>query len=350
MHPMAELALAILATLAVVFLVWGILVAFFSVDVPRPPERHPDPTTTTDEALARLKELKARDTVAYNEVCHTALLEPDGAASATIVYFHGFTNCPNQFVQGAAELSRRGYRVLMPRQPHMGLKDVLTHDLHSLTPIEITELADTTIDIAAGFGDPVYVIGLSTGGLVAAWTATTREEVVRLVTSAPVVTPKGVPMPLVRLAVRFPRLLPPIYIWWDSKKKDKLGESPYVYPGFPLRSIFRFMLFGVLMSSRIARPGHTLERVAVTTNVNDSAVSIDEGRWFACRTFEGHTRQLVDEQIDAKLGWGHDFVDPSGPAHGSPAQVADVFLAGLGLTQDETAGGLVKMVPLGSTA
>ena len=153
-------------------------------------------------------------------------------------------------------------------------------------------------------------------------------------------------MPLVRLAVRFPRLLPPIYLWWDPKKKDKLGESAYVYPGFPLRSIFRFMLFGVLMSSRIVRPAHTLDRVAVTTNVNDAAVSIEEGRWLVRRTFDGHAEQLVDVQIDAKLGWGHDFVDPSGPAHGSPAQVADVFLTGLGLTDDDTAGGLVESVPL----
>jgi pimeloyl-ACP methyl ester carboxylesterase len=346
MHPWLELVLAVLAAAAVVCALWGVLVAFFSIDIPKPPKRDPRPTNTPEEALARLKELQARDTDDYNEVCRTALLEPEGPAKATIVYFHGFTNCPNQFLQGGAELSRRGYRVLMPRQPHMGLKDVLTHDLHGITPEEISELADTTIDIAVGFGDPVYVVGLSTGGLVAAWTATTRDEVVRLVTSAPVVTPKGVPMPLVRLAVRFPRLLPDIYLWWDPKKKDKLGESAYVYPGFPLRSIFRFMLFGVLMSSRIVRPAHTLDRVAVTTNVNDAAVSIEQGRWLVRRTFSGHAETLVDIQIDPKLGWGHDFVDPSGPAHGSPSQVADVFLIGLGLMDGDAAVGLVTTVGL----
>ena len=346
MQPWLELVFAVLAAIVAVCVVWGLLVAFLSVDIPAPPKRDPRPTRTVQEALARLKELKARDTAAFSEVCHTALIEPGGPAKATIVYFHGFTNCPNQFLQGAAELSQRGYRVLMPRQPHMGFKDVLTHDLHNLIPAEISELADTTIDIAVGFGDPVYVVGLSTGGLVAAWTATTRDEVKRLLASAPVVTPKGVPMPLVRLAVTFPRLLPPIYLWWDPKKKDKLGESPYVYPGFPLRSIFRFMLFGVLMSSRIVRPQHALDRVAVTTNVNDAAVSLQEGRWFVRRTFEGHATQLVEVAIDARLGWGHDYVDPSGPAHGSPAQVADLFLTGLGLTDDETAGGLVKTIAL----
>ena len=348
MHPWLQFALAVLAIAAVMLVVWALLVAFFSVDIPKPPKRDPRPTRTPEEALARLRELKARDTSDYSEVCHTALLEPAGPAKATIVYFHGFTNCPNQFLQGAAELSRRGYRVLLPRQPHMGLKDVLTHDLHKLTPAEISQLSDTTVDIAVGFGDPVYVVGLSTGGLVAAWAATTRDEVERLVTSAPVVTPKGVPMPLVRLAVRFPRLLPPIYLWWDPKKKDELGESPYVYPGFPLRSIFRFMLFGVLMSSRTVRPKHRLERVGVTTNVNDAAVSLEEGRWLVRRTFGDHSGELVEVVIDAKLGWGHDYVDPSGPAHGSPAQVADVFLAGLGLTGDDTAGGLAKTIPLGA--
>ena len=128
-HPGLELVMFIAIALGVMCLVWGALVAFFSVDIPKPPPRHCRPTRSPEEALSRLKELKARDTDEYNEVCHTALLEPEGASKGTIVYFHGFTNCPHQFMEAGAELSRRGYRVLMPRQPHMGRKDVLTHDL-----------------------------------------------------------------------------------------------------------------------------------------------------------------------------------------------------------------------------
>ena len=263
------------------------------------------------------------------------MLEPDGEARATIVYYHGFTNCPAQVRLAAEELRKRGYRVFAPRQPRMGRKDVLTKDLGDLEPAELTSFSDQVVDIAAGFGSPVYVVGLSTGGLLAAWTAATRDEVVRVVSAAPVVAPTGVPFPAVRLIVRFPHLIPNIYNWWNPKLRENLGESPYAYPGFPLRSIFRFMYLGVLLEGHKVRCTHELERAVLLSNPNDTAVRRDLGQRLVERAFAGHATDLAETRIAKSLDWTHDFVDPASPHGGSGEQVADVFLTALGVAEAE---------------
>jgi pimeloyl-ACP methyl ester carboxylesterase len=334
-HIGFDLIIAVVALLVAYFIVWGLLVAFLGVDQKRPPERHPRPAADRAEALARFEEFRRLDTADFSEACWSRLLEPEGAAKGTLIYYHGFTNCPAQLRDAAPALVDRGYRVLVPRQPRMGRADVLTRDLANLESSEIIEFSDRVVDIAAGFGDPVYVVGLSTGALLAAWTAATRDEVVRVVSAAPVVAPMGVPFPAVRLLVRFPHLIPKIYNWWNPKLKENLGESPYAYPGFPLASIFRYMYLGVLLHDRIVRCRHELERATLMSNPNDTAVRRDLGRAVIGRTFTGHAGAVTEASIAKGLDWTHDFVDPASPHGGSGEQVADVFLAALGLADAE---------------
>jgi pimeloyl-ACP methyl ester carboxylesterase len=343
MHVGLDAILA-LATLAVAYVVvWGLLVAFLGVDEKRPPQRHPRPAKDRAEALARFEEFHKRDTADFSEACWSKLLEPDGDAAGTVIYYHGFTNCPAQLRNAAPALAARGYRVLIPRQPRMGRADVLNKDLAGLESSEIIEFSDQVVDIAAGFGSPVYVVGLSTGALLAVWSAATRDEVVRVVSAAPVVAPMGVPFPAVRLLVRFPHLIPGIYNWWNPKLKENLGESPYAYPGFPLASIFRYMYLGVLLRDRTVRCEHELERATLLSNPNDTAVRRDLGLSLVRRTFEGHAAELTEARLGKELEWTHDFVDPASPHGGSGEQAAEVFLAALGLGGGE---GMVESAPM----
>jgi pimeloyl-ACP methyl ester carboxylesterase len=328
-----EVIVALGALFVAYMVVWGLLVAFLGVDEKRPPARHPDPAKDRAEALARFEEFRKRDTPDFSEACWSRLLEPEGAAKGTLIYYHGFTNCPAQLRLAAEPLRARGYRVLVPRQPRMGRADVLTKDLAELESSEIIEFSDQVVDIAAGFGDPVYVVGLSTGALLSAWSGATRDEVVRVVSAAPVVAPMGVPFPAVRLLVRFPHVIPKVYNWWNPKLKENLGESPYAYPGFPLASIFRYMYLGVLLRDRKVRCTHDLERATLLSNPNDTAVRRDLGLALITRTFSGHARELTEARIAKGLDWTHDFVDPASPHGGSGEQVADVFLAALGLAE-----------------
>jgi carboxylesterase len=323
------------------FAVWVALVAFRGATIAVPAPAPARPTRSPHEALARLAELQSADDEGVAEACRTRLLEPSEPCAATIVVWHGFTNCPAQFAAVAERFAAAGYRVLLPRMPHHGARDVLTRELLELRAADLTGHVGVCVDIATGFGAPVWVVGLSAGGVLAAWAAATRDEVSRAVLSAPFVAPKAIPMQLVRLLVRFRSLIPGLYLWWDPRKKADLGESPYVYPGFPLPGMVPFLHLAEALYDRHLTPDHRLRRVVLTSNPGDFAIRRDVARSFTFRVFDGRAETLAELTLDAQLGWWHDFVDPYGPHVGPTDHVAEVFLAALGVADDPAAGGAI---------
>jgi len=79
-----------------------------------------DPAADPAQARERLAALMALD-AALPEATRTRLVEPAGAAIATVVIWHGFTNAPSQFAAVAESLAELGYRVLLSRMPYHGL-------------------------------------------------------------------------------------------------------------------------------------------------------------------------------------------------------------------------------------
>lgn len=310
-----------------------------SVPAPRVPA--PDPPHERDAAMRRLDELFALDDGAdIPEMTRTRLLEPEVGTSTTIVIWHGFTNAPSQFVAVGERLRDAGYRVLLPRMPHHGQADLLNRDLKNLTEAELVAHVNTCIDIAAGLGRRVWVVGLSAGGTMAGWAAATRPEVSRVVIAAPLVAPKGFPMPAVRLCVKYPRIVPGMYMWWDPRVKADLGHSPYAYPGFPLPGVVPFLHLSESLFDGSVRVGHRLERAVLVSNSNDLAVRQDAARAFGASVFGPSADYYGEAVIDPGLGWAHDFVDPWSPGAGSTEQVTAILSACLGLG-DPAAGGVL---------
>jgi len=96
------------------------------------------PASGRDGALELYTQLSVRD-VDIPEPTRTHLFEPDTAARATVVIWHGFTNAPSQFTLIGEELKASGYRVLVPRMPFHGEADVLNRDLVRLTQTDEPE-------------------------------------------------------------------------------------------------------------------------------------------------------------------------------------------------------------------
>lgn len=307
--------------------------------IPAVPVGRPTPATDEDGARAKLAELMALD-AAIPEPTRSMLFESVGPARATVVIWHGFTNAPAQFVLVAEALSHYGLRVLVPRMPRHGQPDLLTKDLANLTAGELVDHANACIDIAAGFGDPVWVIGLSAGATLAAWVGATRDELDRLVLAAPLVAPKGLPLPLLRLLVRFPKLVPNAYFWWDPRKKADLGHSPYAYPGFPMPAILPFMHLSEALFDHSVNAGHELERTILVSNPGDFAIRRDAALQFAEEVFFRFSAVHGVAQIDGSLRWMHDFVDPNAADTGSTEQVSAILAAGFGIGEP-TAGGVL---------
>ena len=274
------------------------------------------------------------------EMTRTRFFEPSGTAKATIVIWHGFTNAPSQFAAVGQALAGLGYRILVPRMPYPGLEDVLNRELAKLASADLVSHAEAVIDVAAGFGDEVWVFGLSAGATVAAWAAAKRTEVTRLVLAAPLVAPTGIPMPVVRLLVKFPRIVPKVYFWWDPRKKADLGHSPYAYPGFPLPGIVPFLQLSEALFDHSVRLGHQLDRAVLTHNPGDFAIRKDAAKDFAAQLFFPRSDASGTACIDPELKWMHDFVDPWSPDAGTTEQVVAIVLACFGVG-DPAAGGVL---------
>ena len=196
------------------------------------------------------------------------------------------------------------------------------------------------MEIAIGLGGPVWVFGLSAGATLAGWAAATRPAVSRLVLAAPLVAPMGFPMPVVRMMVRKPWMVPKRYWWWDPRKKADLGHSPYAYPGFPIPGLMAFLQLSEALIDQAVVPTQQLERVVLTDNPGDFAVRRDVARTFASGVFGRHAEYYGEANVDPQLKWMHDFVDPWSPGAGTTEQVVAILSSALGVGEP-TAGGIL---------
>lgn len=114
--------------------------------------------------------------------CQPALHEQQGAYKGTVMLYHGFTACNQQFEQLVPRLTALGFVVLMPLLPghgakHKAMKEVnggrrVPDDYIDMLPSDFNEykaFADKMNQIMAGAGGETAVFGLSLGGAIAAY-------------------------------------------------------------------------------------------------------------------------------------------------------------------------------------
>jgi hypothetical protein len=140
--------------------------------------------------------------------------------------------------------------------------------------------------------------------------------------------------------VRFPRIVPRFYYWWDPRRKAELGHSPHAYPGFPVPGLMPYLHLSEALFDHSVIAGHRLERVVLVTNPGDFAIRKDAALDFASGVFGGHTDRFGEAKVDGSLKWMHDFVDPYSPGAGTTEQTAAVLAAALGVGEP-TAGGVL---------
>jgi carboxylesterase len=145
----------------------------------------PQPSATYAEALTRWQQVQQADDHTIHPVARSRLLTHGAPTECVAILLHGVTNCPQQFMALGRALFDRGYTVLIPRMPRNGLLDRHTDELKHLRAPELRRFIDTVVDIAAGLGAQVTIVGLSAGGILAAWAAQQRREIHRAVVIAP---------------------------------------------------------------------------------------------------------------------------------------------------------------------
>ena len=96
-----------------------------------------------------------------NPVCRSILLTHGIRTERAVFFFHGLTNCQQQFRELGQIFFDMGDNVLILRLPRHGMPDRKVENLSPLKAEELRDCADTSVDIACGLGQKVYVCGLS---------------------------------------------------------------------------------------------------------------------------------------------------------------------------------------------
>ena len=272
---------------------------------------HPtDPATDYETALARFTKVQTQDETneKINPVCCSRLLTHGHKTKRVIILMHGMTNCPQQFVDFAPKFFEQGYNVLVPRMPHNGLADPDTDALKLLKAAELRDCSNEMVDIARGLGEHVTYLGLSVGGLMAAWVAQYRADVNKAVIIAPsfTISPR-LGLVLSKVVMRLFLMMPNIMTQRFRPFKDGPDHN---YLGFASKGLGEMMRFGFSIYNASKKTGASAQSVLIITNAADAAVNNKIILQVAQHWQTNGLQQLDKYQFEAKYKLIHDLIDP----------------------------------------
>ena len=284
----------------------------------------PDPAPSYADATARFADVRAGEGE-VRPVCRSRLLATGRRTDRAVVLFHGLTNCPRQMWELAQAFRRRGANVLVLRAPEHGLPGTVSN-LAKVDAEDFRDYADRSVDIGAGLGDEVTVVGLSLGGMLAAWSVQGRPEIDRAVVIAPALAIGGVPSfvstGFTNLFARVPNVVLP----------SGGVEIPHAYPpadaSYPSAQMFRLAKY-VLEHAREDAP--VRRRVSMVLNDNDHTISNSKAEDLRADWRSTGVRvPLV--RLPKSLGLPHDVIDVAQPDH----DVAVVYPQVIALAEGRT--------------
>jgi len=271
------------------------------------------PARSYEEALERFDAIAGRQAADPSLMpdCHNRLSEHGRSTDTVIVLFHGYTNCPAQSHELADELTDLGYTVYVPLMPHHGEVDREHSTLDKLTSEQLVRYGNDAVDLAAGLGDHVVVMGLSGGGTVAAYLAQFRDDVDLAVPMAAFLGLASVPDWLASPLVNLAGLLPPIGLGESADSAAGSGVyAPYASFDNNTRAAAAYMRLARTVLADAARTPHRARHTIVVINQADDTVNVSmldtlESRWEALAPDAS-----TGYRFDASLGLPHDLIGP----------------------------------------
>ncbi len=289
-------------------------------------ESNPKPATDYAGAVARFREIAAaEEQEGVYEPCKSRLLHHGRRQEVAVILVHGLTNCPRQFLELGEQIHALGANVLVLRLPRHGLADGSgkkiggVSEVAGLKPGELTRYADRAVDIADGLGADVRVLGLSMGGVVAAWIAQNR-AVDRVVAVAPAIS------------------LPHMPGFFDSMFRNLFSRLPnlslpgsgldHAYAGESTAALASMYLLAHSVRDAAAHASPAARSIVLVTNANDGQVDNEDIGELA-GTWRARGAKVTTYEFPKALGLPHDVVDVQQPA-ANPEVVYPVLLGLLG--------------------
>lgn len=269
------------------------------------------PAQSYAEARDRFAAQAAHAAAFCNPLCAPQLLDHGDAVDRVIVLLHGFTNCPQQYVELAQAFHRRGCNVLVPLFPFHGYEERLPAALARLRAEDLMATGLDALDIAHGLGRSITVVGLSMGGVVTAWIAENRADVDRVVMIAPALATQPVPRAIQPLAANVLRMLPDFTYLWDRTATLPAGP-PHAYAGFRSHAFAQVLRLANLVQQEATRRRPLVGSVIVVTNPTDESVD-NAGAAAVVSAWRARGGQVTTYAFPSEWGLIHDLIDPSQP-------------------------------------
>jgi esterase/lipase len=270
----------------------------------------PAPLAGYTQASQRVDSILADErTMPLQDVGGSYALLHGSATATSVVIFHGYTDVPDQFSKIAQGYFEAGANVWVPRMPYHGYTYRMTDALSKITPTLLRKTVDQNVDIAAGLGKHVEVVGLSGGGALTAWAAAERTDVARSVIISPLMLPKAYKAWMIRPLARLVAMLPDSYTWWTDEQEKAPGPE---YPRYSRRGITAYLFMVERAKADGARGKRPVQGdVVVVSNLADQHLDTEYPiSVMKPLVHEGGTFTSVT--IPAEEGLKHDIVGLTG--------------------------------------
>ncbi len=321
---MVKKILKIIGILLLVLLGIVLLLALIPTPVPDIPSS-PNPVANYDEAEQRFAQVVAdEEGILMSPKSASVLMTHGEKREKVYVLVHGWTNSPFQWIDFGQLLYDRGYNVLILRMPYHGLASKDVGELQYTTPELMRDYADDTVDIAAGLGDEVHVIGLSVGGSVASWIAQNRADVSSVMSISPMygigTLPKLLDYMLLNFASKVPNFNP---------TSPSEPQREHVYRGQSSKGVANAMLFGNALFDQAEERETAVSNIIVVTNDNDTTVNNKRTDELTALWQERGTDVRI-HVFAQELGYPHNAIDRT-----SNPNADDVYATLLELLSEE---------------
>jgi len=316
-----------LTILVPVFLIIAIMIVLLrSIPVENLPA-HTNPAVSYEEAVRRLQAWAEEEAeLPMLDVCRTKLMSHGHRTNDVILFFHGYTTCPEQFAELGQMFFEKGYNVLIPCMPHHGLKDRLTDEQKSLTAEKLAEYGNRSMDIACGLGQRVIALGISGGGTIVSWLAQNRADLNLAVPLAPFLRMYVLPAFLITPFINLFSLLPNFFTWWDPRTKEKNPFSIYyAYPRYSFGILAEILRLAWATKQQAKERKPAAGGILVMINDFDLGVSNEETRHLIDLWKANKGSQVREFHFDREMKMLHDIITPGTPGIPTEEVYARIF-------------------------
>lgn len=296
--------LAIFKKIGVTLLI--LLIGAFFVVLPVPTfQSIPNPASSYDDALKKISAIQAGEAaLPLSPEGHSRLMIHKEKTDRVFVLLHGLSSCPEQFITFGKILFDQGNNVVILRARCAGYSSVWNEKQLEQSGQDLINQAAESLDIAAGLGEHITLIGLSAGALGAAWMAEHRPGIDHVLLIAPFFGAYGWSLPALQAATTLLLYTPNFYI----KKKEPLPLPKYVYPGYGTRCLAKTLeLSRAIRSFQGTLP---VKRLDIFLSDADFVVNNQLTQKVAQQWTLRNPGKIFLHKFPAALQIPHDCIDP----------------------------------------